>query len=69
LSVAVVCVWLNDNADAGADVRLIGEFPSQGTAQYPRQKSQQEINGSNEKIECMVVNESVQMFGFVKITV
>ena len=31
------CVWLNDNADTGADVRLIGEFPSQPAAEYPGQ--------------------------------
>jgi len=35
---------------------------SQGTAQYPYQKSQQKIDGSDEKIERMVMNESVKVF-------
>src|ERR1039458_4789200 len=30
-------VRLNDNADAGADVRLIGEFPAQPAAEHPGQ--------------------------------
>jgi len=34
---------------------------SQCTAQYPRQKSQQEIDGSDEKIEGMFVNESITL--------
>src|ERR1039457_7038783 len=34
------CVRLNDNADAGADVRLIGEFPAQPAAEYPHNQNQ-----------------------------
>jgi hypothetical protein len=30
-------VWLYDNADAGVDVRLIGEFPAQPAAEHPGQ--------------------------------
>jgi hypothetical protein len=37
-------------------------FTSQCTAQYPYQQSQQEIDGSNEKIESVFVNESVKVF-------
>jgi hypothetical protein len=37
-------------------------FLSQCTTQYPRQQSQQEIDGSNEKIESVFVNESVKVF-------
>jgi hypothetical protein len=35
---------------------------SQCTAQYPRQKSQQKIDGSNEKIEGIFVDESIKRF-------
>jgi hypothetical protein len=35
---------------------------SQSTAQYPRQKSQQKINGSNKKIKRVFVDESVKVF-------
>ena len=43
-------------------VRGFSSLSSQCTAQYPRQQSQQEINGSNEKIEGVFVNESVKVF-------
>ena len=36
------CVWLNDNADAGADVWLIGEFPAQPAAEHPGQHQQRQ---------------------------
>ena len=42
--------------------RGFSSFASQCTAQYPRQQSQQEINGSNEKIERVFVDESIKVF-------
>ncbi len=55
-------MWLYDNADASTDVRLIGKFPAQAAAQYPCQQSQQKINGSNEKIKGVFVDESIKTF-------
>ena len=43
-------------------VRGFSSFSSQCPAQYPRQKSQQKIDGSDEKIEGVFVNESIKVF-------
>ena len=42
--------------------RGFSSFTPQCTAQYPREQGQQEINGSNIKIEGMFVNESIEVF-------
>ena len=42
--------------------RGFSSFASQSTVQYPRQQSQQKINGSNEKIERVFVDESIKVF-------
>ena len=51
------------NENGWPDMRRgFSSFSSQCTAQYPRQQSQQEINGSNEKIEGVFVDESIKVF-------
>src|ERR1017187_8997391 len=44
------CVWLYDDADAGADVRLIGEFPAQPAAEHPGQHQQGQPDEREKKI-------------------
>src|ERR1700690_606340 len=40
----------------------LSSLSSQCAAQYPHQQSQQEINGSNKKVEGVFVNESIKVF-------
>ncbi len=42
--------------------RGFSSFTPQCTAQYPREQGQQEINGSNIKIEGMFMDESIEVF-------
>ncbi len=54
------CVWLNDNADAGADVRLIGEFPAQPAAEYPRNQNQGQPGEREKQINTIILNDGIQ---------
>jgi hypothetical protein len=45
------CLWLDDNADAGTNLRLVGESSAQSAANDPNEKGQQKIDGSNKKVE------------------
>ena len=48
---------------AGPDMkRGFSTFTSQCTTQYPRQQSQQEIDGSNKKAEGVFVDEAIKVF-------
>jgi hypothetical protein len=47
-------VWLYDNADAGADVRLIGEFPAQPAAEYPRNQNQGQPDEREKQINSLM---------------
>jgi hypothetical protein len=51
------------NEQAGPDMkRGFPTFTSQCPTQYPRQQSQQEIDGPNKKAKGMFVNESIKVF-------
>ena len=56
------CVRLNDNADAGADVRLIGEFPAQAAAKYPHNHKQGQPDEREIKIHAIVSNHPSRNF-------
>jgi len=48
---------------AGPDMkRGFSTFTSQCTTQYPRQQSQQEIDGPNKKAEGVFVDEAIKVF-------
>ena len=48
---------------AGSDMkRGFPTFTSQCTTQYPRQQSQQEINGPDKKAESVFVDEAIKVF-------
>ena len=54
------CVWLNDNADAGADVRLIGEFPAQSAAEYPRNQNQGQPGEREKQINSPLCDDPIE---------
>ena len=57
--------WRSRQMDEKGWPDMSGGFSSissQCTAQYPRQQSQQEVDGSNEKVEGVFVDEAIKVF-------
>ena len=55
-------MWLYDNADAGTNVRLIGEFPAQPAAEHPGQHQQGQPDEREKKIDSILGHGVVQPF-------
>ena len=51
---------LNDNADAGADVRLIGEFPAQPAAEYPGQHQHRQPDEREKQINSPFCDDPIE---------
>src|ERR1017187_7065329 len=54
------CVWLYDDADAGADVRLIGEFPAQPAAEHPGQHQHRQPDEHEIKIDSPFCDDPIE---------
>src|ERR1017187_6166641 len=53
-------VWLNDNADAGADVRLGGEFPAQPAAEHPGQHQHRQPDEREKQIHSPFCDDPIK---------
>ena len=51
---------LNDNADAGADVRLIGEFPAQPAAEHPGQHQYRQPDEREKQINSPFCDDPIE---------
>jgi len=54
------CVWLYDNADAGADMRLIGKFPAQPAAEYPHNQNQGQPDEREKQINSPFIDDPIE---------
>src|ERR1035438_6029394 len=53
-------VRLNDNADAGAHVRLVGEFPAQPAAEHPGQHQHRQPDEREKQINCPFRDDPIE---------